>query len=274
MRDHHYGKNAAHPPATSTPDGPGTAYTDMEFAGIYGTHQRVQIPVEIGVVIHRPESDSLSFAGTAFKRTIDVERWKNITDDVGRRVEGQRRVFNLAFRGHTKNFDKRFHLDEEAQAEARRAVAGVHHDLWKFIRALNHQEISTLVFFARRREMETFRVSRIKTDRFFIRDLQDEIRTHFHLREHVSLDRASIVTKFRITKSAIQSAHFSYTLPERFRFLVKPHSAIGDACRIFLADLEFHRFPEEFGEVLAGHLEEYGNRNMKKSSPDGGNGQL
>ena len=38
---------------------PNTAYIDMEFAGIYGTHQSMQIPIEIGVVIHQPDTDVL-----------------------------------------------------------------------------------------------------------------------------------------------------------------------------------------------------------------------
>jgi hypothetical protein len=85
---------------------PNIAYIDMEFAGVYGTHQGMQVPIEIGVVIHQPDTDTLSFSGKAFKRTIDVELWKNFTDDVGKRIVGQRRVFNLASPGHTKIFDK------------------------------------------------------------------------------------------------------------------------------------------------------------------------
>ncbi|MFA5269787.1 MAG: hypothetical protein WC379_17620 [Methanoregula sp.] len=252
-----------------------SAYIDMEFAGIYGTHQGMQIPIEIGVVIHQPDTDVLSFAGKAFNRNIDVELWKNITDDVGKRIEGQRRVFNLASRGHTKNFDKRFHLDTEGRKDGRRAIAGVHRDLREFMQALNQMDIGTLVFFARRREMETFQNSRVKTDGFIIRDLQDEIRSCFHLKEHVSLDRVSLVTNFGITKSTISSAHFSYILPEKFRYLIKPHKAIGDAARMFLVDLEFHRHQEKFGEQLTGHLEEYERRKgAEKPAPDDGNGQI
>jgi hypothetical protein len=242
----------------------------MEFAGIYGTHQGMQIPIEIGVVIHQPDTDVLSFAGMAFNRNVDVELWKNITDEVGRRIEGQRRIFNLAAPGHSKIFDKKFHLGAEAREEARSAIAGVYRDLRKFMQALNSKHIGTLVFFARRREMEIFQYSRVKTDDFLIRDLQDEIRLCFHLKEHVSLDRASLVTNFGITKSTISTTHFSYTLPEKFRYLIKPHKAIGDAARIFLVDLEFHQYPEKFGEQLMDHIEEYERRKMaKKPAPDG-----
>jgi hypothetical protein len=254
---------------------PSTVYIDMEFAGIYGTHQGMQIPIEIGVVLHQPDTDTLSFSGKAFNRPIDVELWKNITDDLGKRIGGQRRVFNLASPGHTKIFDKKFHLGTEGRKEARRVIAAVNQDLQKFMQALNQKKIDTLVFFARRREMETFRNSRVKTDGFLIRDLQEEIRECFHLKEHVSLDRVSLVTNFGITKSTISSAHFSYTLPEKFRYLIKPHKAIGDAARMFLIDLEFNQCPEKFGEQLIRHLEEYERRKVaEKTIPDDGNAQI
>jgi hypothetical protein len=254
---------------------PSTAYIDMEFAGIYGTHQGMQIPIEIGLVIHQPDTDALSFTGKAFNRSIDVELWKNITDDVGKRIEGQRRVFNLASPGHSNIFDKKFHLGTDGRKEARRSIAGVHQDLREFMQALNQKDIGTLVFFARHREMETFRYSRVKTDGFLIRDLQEEIRDCFHLKEHVSLDRVSLVTNFGITKSTISSAHFSYTLPEKFRYLIKPHKAIGDAARMFLVDLEFHQCPEKFKENLAGHIDEYERRKVAdKPVSDDGNGQI
>jgi hypothetical protein len=247
----------------------------MEFAGIYGTHQGMQIPIEIGVVIHEPDTDALSFAGKVFNRTIDVELWKNITDDVGKRIEGKRRVFNLESPGHSKIFDKKFHLGNEGRKEAHNAITGVHQDLREFMQALNNKDISTIVFFACRREMETFRYSRVKTAGFLIRDLQDEIRSCFHLKEHVSLDRVSLVTHFGIKRSTISSTHFSYTLPGKIRYLIKPHIAIGDAARMFLVDREFHQYPEKFGEHLTGHIDEYECRKVvQKPTPDGGNGQF
>lgn len=246
-----------------------TAYIDMEFAGIYGTRQGMQIPIEIGVVIHHPENDNLIFTGMAFSRSIDVELWKNVTDDVGKRIEGQRRVFNLASRGHTKNFDKKYHLGAEGQRDARRIIAMVFGDLHTFMQTLNRHDIGTLAFFARRREIETFRDSRIQTEGFIIRDLQEEIQSRFQLREHVSLDRVSLITNIGITKTSIQSAHFTYTLPEKYRYLIKPHKAIGDAARMFLVDREVCQYPDEFGIQLKGHLEEYERRKeTEKNDPD------
>jgi hypothetical protein len=143
------------------------------------------------------------------------------------------------------------------------------------MQALNQKDIGTLIFFASRQEMETFRHSQVKTDGFLIRDLQGEIRSCFRPKEHVSLDRESLVTHFGITKSTVSSDHFSYILPEKFRYLIKPHKAIGDAARMFLVDLEFHQYPEEFGVQLAGHLEEYELRKMaEKPAPYNGNRQF
>lgn len=253
----------------------GTAYIDMEFAGIYGTHQGMQIPIEVGVVIHQQDTNELLFAGKAFNRNIDVELWKNITDDVGKRINGQRRIFNLASPGHSKIFNKKFHLGTAGQKEARRAIGGVYQDLGRFMQTLNYKDIRTLVFFARHREMETFHYSRVKTESFLIRDLQEEIRSRFHLKEHVSLDRVSLVTHIDITKFTISSAHHTYSIPEKFRYLIKPHKAIGDAARMFLVDREIHQYPEEFETHLKGHIEEYERRKRaEKPATDDGNGQI
>jgi hypothetical protein len=143
------------------------------------------------------------------------------------------------------------------------------------MQSLNQKNINSLVFFARRREMETFRYSRVKTDGFLIRDLQEEIRGYFHLKEHVSLDRVSLITNFGIGMSTITSAHFSYTLPEKFRYLIKPHKAIGDAARMFLVDLEVHQYPEKFKEQLMVHIDEYERRKVADTPvPDDGDGQI
>lgn len=242
-----------------------TAYIDMEFAGIYGTLQGLQIPIEIGIVIHEPISDTLSFAGKTFSRDISVELWKNITDDVGKRIVGQRRVFNLSSRGQTTPFDKSYRLSAGDRKKAQTAIAGVHQDLMNFLRTLNQSDIGTLVFFARRREIETFRHAGVNTDGFCIRDLQEEIREAFRLKEHISLDRVSLVTGFGISGPNFHSCHFSYPLPEKYRFVIKPHKAIGDAARMILIDRELQEYPEDFGALLRRHIEAYDQRRQAET---------
>jgi hypothetical protein len=236
---------------------PLTAYIDMEFAGIYGTHQRMQIPIEIGVVLHDPANDALSFAGKPFKADIEVELWKNILNDVGKRVNARRRVFNLAEPARTQPFDHRFHLSPAGARKARMAITAVNTDLRLFMQALNSRNIGTLVFFARQREMIAFRQAHIRTDGFLTRDIQQEIAHVMQLREQISLDRMSLIIGFGLTRSTIRSTHLSYTVPKQYEYVIKPHKAIGDASRMFLVDREFGQYQKETRTGILDHILQY-----------------
>jgi hypothetical protein len=236
---------------------PLTAYIDMEFAGIYGTHQRMQIPIEIGVVLHDPATDALSFAGKPFQADIEVELWKNILNDVGKRVDARRRVFNLANTARTQQFDHRFHLSPAGARKARTAITAVNIDLRLFMQALNSRNIGTLVFFARQREMVAFRQARVRTDGFLTRDIQHEIAHAMQLKEQISLDRMSMIIGFGISSTMIRSAHLSYTIPQQYQYVIKPHKAIGDAARMFLVDLEFGQYLKETRAGIKDHLLHY-----------------
>jgi hypothetical protein len=233
---------------------PLTAYIDMEFAGIYGTHQRMQIPIEIGVVLHDPGTDALSFTGKPFPADIEVELWKNILNDVGKRVDSRRRVFNLAEPACTQPFDHRFHLSPAGARKARTAIAAVNADLLRFMQSLNGRTIGTMVFFARQREMVAFRQARVRTDGFLTRDIQHEIAHAMQLKEQISLDRMSIIIGFGITSTTIQSAHLSYPIPRQYQYVIKPHKAIGDAARMFLVDMEFGKYLNETRVGIKDHM--------------------
>jgi hypothetical protein len=84
----------------------------------------------------------------------------------------------------------------------------------------------------------------------------------------------SLVTGFTITKSSAGSTHFTYTIPERFHYLIKPHKAIGDAARMFLVDREVQLHPEEFGEQLNGHLALYERGKLAESLREDENRQF
>ena len=236
---------------------PLTAYIDMEFAGIYGTHQRMQIPIEIGVVLHDPDTDALSFAGKPFQADIEVELWKNILNDVGKRVDARRRVFHLADTARTQPFDHRFHLGSGGARKARTAIAAVNNDLRIFMQALNSRNIGTLVFFARQREIVAFRQAQVRTDGFLTRDIQHEIAHTMQLKEQISLDRMSLIIGFGLTSTTIRSAHLSYTIPPQYQYVIKPHKAIGDAARMFLVDMDFGQYQKETGAGIKDHILQY-----------------
>jgi len=240
----------------------------MEFAGIRGTRQGMQIPIEIGVVLHDPTADTISLAGKAFCRDIEVELWKNVTDDVGKRVDGHRRVFNLARPGESLPDDRKFRLDAQGTRHARTAIAGVHADIRAFMQTLNRKNIETLVFFARKREIETFQRARVNLEGFAIRDLQSEIRHEYALKEDVSLDRMSLVIGFSIQADAISSLHYRYVVPEKYRYIIKPHKAIGDTARMLLVSREFKDHPREFEERVREHLRHYEARKAPPQSEE------
>jgi HAMP domain-containing protein len=98
----------------------------MEFAGIRGTCQGMQIPTEIGVVLHEPVSDTIAFAGRAFSHDVEVELWKNVTNDVGKRVNGYRRAFNLSRPAETLPDDKKCRLTAEGARCARKEIGRAH----------------------------------------------------------------------------------------------------------------------------------------------------
>lgn len=246
---------------------PLTAYIDMEFAGIRGTRQGMQIPIEIGVVLHDPVSDRVTFAGKAFSHDVEVELWKNVTDDVGKRVDGHRRVFNLAAPGTTLPDDRKFRLDAEGTHRAKSAITAVHADIRAFMQALNHKNIDTLAFFARRREMETFQRARVNISGFSIRDIQSEIRHEYSLKEDVSLDRMCLVIGFSLYADSIKSNHFLYPIPEKFRYIIKPHKAIGDAARMMLVSQEFRHHSQDFEAGVRDHVRHY---EARKTPPENG----
>ncbi|NMB77473.1 MAG: hypothetical protein GYA23_00055 [Methanomicrobiales archaeon] len=244
---------------------PLTAYIDMEFAGIRGTRQGMQIPIEIGVLLHDPVADTLSFAGKAFSHDIEVELWRNVTDDLGKRVDGHRRVFNLQDPGKTLPDDRKFRLDAPGTRKARAAITAVHDDIRRFMQALNHKNIGTLAFFAKKREVETFQRARVNIGGFTIRDIQSEIRHEYTLKEDVSLDRMCLVIGFSLRSDAITSSHFRYPIPEKFRYIIKPHKAIGDAARMLLVSQEFRQHPEVFEREVREHLRHY---EARKTPPE------
>ena len=154
-------------------------------------------------------------------------------------------------------FDKKYHLDNDGAHRAQEAIAAVHGDIREFMHVLNRKNIDTLAFFARKREVETFQRARVNLGGFTLRDLQSEIRSKYSLKEDVSLDRMSLVIGFALESGIISSAHFTYPIPEKFRYIIKPHKAIGDANRMLLVSQEFRHHPGEFEAGVREHVRHY-----------------
>jgi len=51
------------------------------------------------------------------------------------------------------------------------------------------------------------------------------------------------------------SSNFRYNVPNKYKHLIKPHKALGDSARIFLAYKEFNHDKNKFKKRMNKHLE-------------------
>ena len=251
-----------------------TAYVDMEFGGICGTGQRMKVPVEAGAVIHNEGNDRVTFAGRTFSTPMDVTVWRNVTDDLGRTVGKDPRTIGPERGEGGEPGMRRVRLDREGRRLATTSSRAVHEELKTFMTGLNGYGISTIVFFAAGYELAALREARVNLAGFIVRDLQAEIRVRYTEKNVLSLDRLSVITGFGEEDGHFVSRHFRYPVPQAFCDRMKPHDAVGDAARIFLADREYACHPEELGAWIGQYLavceERKKNEDEDRREPAGG----
>ena len=149
---------------------------------------------------------------------------------------------------------RRVRLDREGRRLATSSSRAVHADLKTFMTGLNGCGITTIVFFAAGYELAALREARVNLAGFIVRDLQAEIRARYSEKNVLSLDRLSVITGFAAADGHFLSRHFRYSVPPAFHDRMKPHDAVGDAARIFLADREHACHPEELGARIGQYL--------------------
>ncbi len=226
----------------------------MEFGAVYGTHQRLNIPIEIGVMIYNPGSDELEISGKKYYYDIDVEKWGNVTDTLGCTIDVKTRVINLKTPDIPKTYDKKFHLDPQGKKNAIKISRIIHSNLNGYMQNLVKNNVRTLIFFAKERETFSFKRAGFDTSNLVCRDIQKEIKDRFSLKQIMSLDRLSYIINFQISNTTIHSEHYSYKIPEKYRYLIKPHKAIGDTARMFLLSKEFYHYTEALKEKIESYL--------------------
>lgn len=235
-----------------------TACIDMEFGHVYGTCRTLLMPVEVGVVLYDPDSDTLRFSGRKFAYDIDLELWKNVTDERGATRGVTATVANLGRSEYQKPYLRQHRLPacrhRDAEAVCRSAFA----DLRGFMEGIfDRSRVETLMFFAENMEMKAFDRAGVSVDVFGRVDLQNEIRRSLGMKDHLSLDRVAHIIGFSTDGSGISSQHFRYRVPRRLRHLIKPHRALGDAARIFLLSRELSEEGRVFASQAHAYLEQY-----------------
>ncbi len=220
------------------------ACIDMEFGQIYGSYRRDFVPTEIGIVIYDAAKDAATFRGRRFDYAGELVMRKNNVDEFGSRVETLKRVI-VPSTGKVIEYDPEFRRTGSERRRRRGWAVPVFRALGGFFRSIGSITASVpLVFLGCAEDVRLMERSGIRVGRHEVIDLQRKLRDV--MKFDFSLDRASIVMDFDNDLRFITSKHFRYGIPKSFRYLIKPHKAVGDAARIFLLYKELNEHREEF----------------------------
>ena len=234
--------------------GGNVAFIDLEYGHVHGTCKRIFMPIEIGVTIYNKNKNVLNFNARKFTHDIDLELWKNITDEYGNKIGVTTSVVNLKKREYNKEFNKSYELNKLQKKKSYKIAHAAFKNFNFYMNdIMKNNHIDKLVFFGDGMEKNAFNRAKIDVDDYIWIDLQNEIKNEFDMRERLSLDKISKAIKFRSTKSHITSLNFKYEIPEKYKHIIKPHKAIGDAARIFLAYKEFNHNLDEFQVLIKNH---------------------
>lgn len=231
------------------------AFIDLEYGHVYGTHKRISLPTEVGVAFYDESTNSVDYSGRKFTFDIDIEQWKNITDQYGNKIGVKSSVANLEKEEYNKLLDDKYKLDCKQKKKAYQVTGRAYKELNHFMNhILKVKDVDKIVFFGDRMERGAFKRAKIDINGFEWIDVQKEIKNECGLEMLLSLDKVSQAIKFRNKITYIQSLNFKYDTPDKYKYLIKPHKALGDSARIFLAYKEFNLNKKKFKKTIENHL--------------------
>ncbi len=241
-------------------------FLDMEFGEIYGSDYRDHIPTEIGGIIYNLKTDSLSFVNHEFLYDGDVVLRQNLTNNLGHTIGLSEWVENTKRNEYQKKFDPSYSLNYRDKIKIRKKAYRVLGKLqYYFDDLVKKYHVKQLVLFGGSEDLNLLKKAHINISNLDRLDIQHTIGQK--LQYQLSLDKVSRVIAFYSNKNSMGSTHFRYAVPPQYRQLIKPHKAIGDACRIFLVYKEFLRDSEAFIEKSTHHLQKIAKREAKKVEP-------
>ena len=214
------------------------------------------MPTEVGIAFYNEETNFVDYSSRKFTYDIDIEQWKNITDRYGNKIDVAASVANLKKKEYNRPLDKSFKLKREQKKKAYQITGRAYRDLHYFMNnILETKEVDKLVFFGDSREKNAFKRAKINTKGYEWIDLQREIKNEYDMEMLLSLDKVSHAIKFRNNRTHIKSSNFKYKVPDKYKYLIKPHKALGDSARIFLTYKEFNQDKNKFIRTTEKHLE-------------------
>lgn len=222
-----------------------TLFLDMDWGQVYGSYRRDFIPIEVGAVISCSEDGVPVLKSKKFRYDIDLVVRKNIIDQIGKTIGFSEWVANVGRGEYQKPFDQNYRLKKTEKIEVKKLSLKVLDELRQYIHGLFEKyQISRVVLFGGREDLNLLQKANINISNITIVDIQRIVQSE--TRYLFSLDKISLIIGFYSNNKFFGSANLRYPLPERYKYLIKPHKAIGDACRIFVIYEEFFKVEFEF----------------------------
>ncbi len=230
-----------------------TLFLDMEWGQVYGSYRRDFIPIEVGAVISGSEDGVPVLESKKFRHDIDLVIRRNTINQVGKTIGFSEWVANIGRGEYQKPFDPSYRLKKTDKIAARKLSLKVLGELRQYLHSLfKKYQVSQIVLFGGNEDLKLLRKANINTTNITIIDIQRTVQKE--IRYLFSLDKISLIIGFYSSKKFFGSENLRYPLPERYKYLIKPHKAIGDSCRIFVIYEEFFKAKLEFVQRCRNYL--------------------
>jgi hypothetical protein len=230
-----------------------TLFLDMEWGQVYGSYRRDFILIEVGAVISGSEDGVPLLESKKFHHDIDLVIRRNTINQVGKTIGFSEWVANLGRGEYQKPFDPSYRLKKTDKVAARKLSLKVLRELRQYLHSLfKKHQVSKIVLFGGHEDLNLLRKANINITNTTIIDIQRTVQKE--IRYLFSLDKISLIIGFHSSNKFFGSENLRYPLPERYKYLIKPHRAIGDACRIFVIYEEFFKVKLEFVQRCRNYL--------------------
>ena len=230
-----------------------TLFLDMEWGQVYGSYRRDFVPIEIGAVISSSGNSVPVLESKKFRHDIELVIRRNTINQIGKTIGFSEWVVNIGRGEYQKPFDPSYRLKKTEKTAAGKLSLKVLRELRQYLYSLfKKYQVSQIVLFGGHEDLNLLKKANINTSSITIVDIQRIVQKE--LCYLFSLDKISLIIGFYSSNKVFGSKNFRYSLPERYRYLIKPHRAIGDACRIFVIYEEFFKAKLEFVELCRNYL--------------------
>jgi hypothetical protein len=238
------------------------AFVDLEFWTLYGSYRRDFIPIELGILIYNPVKDEIVIKGAKFRCDVELVLRKNLINEYGKIIGVNEKVANLEKQQYNKPYDKTYKLTSPEKKCLREKCTKNYYLLKAHLSKTFHEfNVTEIIFFGKTEDINQIKKSRFNLSDFNVLDMQEEVKKYTDTL--FSLDKLSIIVKFKSDRVFFSSENFNYKIPKKYVHLIKPHRAVGDVARIFLIYREFFYNLDSFVEKCSEFISQTKNLHSK-----------